>query len=243
MGQLENKVAVITGGSNGLGRAVAARFLQEGAKVCVFDLKDDGVPIGALCVRGDVRSADDLRRLYAAVSENFGAFDILVANAGIGEQVDLGAIDEAHFDRLFGINVKGTVFTVQTLTPLIREGGSIVLMSSVAGRRGGAAMSIYAATKAAIRSFARGWTTDLRKKSVRVNAISPGPIDTPALADFLSDQPEKAASFKKAMIAKVPMNRLGVPEDVAAAACFLASDEASFITGIDLRVDGGLSSI
>lgn len=249
MGKLAGKVAVITGGNSGMGRATAKRFAEEGARVVIFGrdqatLDSAGVQIGhdVLAVRGDVSKLGDLDRLYAQVEKEIGRIDVLFANAGIGELAPLGAITEQHFDRLFDINVKGLVFTVQKALPLMQDGGSILLNASIAGRKGMEAFSIYSATKAAIRSLARSWTTDLKTRRIRVNSISPGPIETPIFGKMGLTQ-EQIAGFGQAITSQVPMGRFGSGDEIASAALFLASDDSSYISGIDLCVDGGMAQI
>jgi len=193
-------------------------------------------------VDGDVSRLEDLDRLYSIVREKHGHIDILFANAGIGSLAPLGAITEKHFDSEFGINVKGLLFTVQKALPLFKDGGSIILNSSIAGQKGFGGFSIYNATKAAVRSFARTWTSDLKQRKIRVNSISPGPIETPIFGKMGLSEAD-IAQFATSLISQVPIGRPGRPEEVASTALFLASDESSFITGIDLCVDGGLAQI
>ena len=248
MGRLSGKVAVITGGNSGIGFASAKRFAEEGADVVITgrrkkELDEAAAAIGknVLAVQGDVSRLADLDRLYAAVRDTRGHIDILFANAGIGGIAPLGAISEEHFDQLFGINVKGLLFTVQKALPLFRDGGSIILNSSVAGRKGIGGFSVYNATKAAVRSFARTWTSDLKQRKIRVNSISPGPIETPIFGKMglSQDQLQEFSTF----ISALPLGRSGQPEEIAAVALFLASDESSYITGVDLCVDGGLAQV
>jgi NAD(P)-dependent dehydrogenase (short-subunit alcohol dehydrogenase family) len=193
-------------------------------------------------VRGDVGSLKDLDNLYAEVKRQQGRIDILFANAGIGELAPLGAITEEHFDRIFGVNVKGLLFTVQKALPLFRDGGSIILNASIVASKGLEASSVYSATKAAVRSFARTWTVDLKGRGIRVNAISPGPIDTPGINN-LGLTGEQIEEFKKNIVATVPMGRMGDPDEIAKAALFLASDDSSYVTGAELFVDGGMAQI
>jgi NAD(P)-dependent dehydrogenase (short-subunit alcohol dehydrogenase family) len=194
-------------------------------------------------IQGDVSNLADLDRLYAAVKKQKGHIDILLANAGIGELAPLGAITEAHFDKMFGINVKGLLFTVQKALPLFQDGGSIILNASIAASKGFEGLSIYSATKAAVRSFARSWTVELKNHKIRVNAISPGPIDTPGIRTGLIQNEEQIKQFIASQVATIPLGRMGDPDDVANVVSFLASDESSFITGIELFVDGGAAQI
>jgi NAD(P)-dependent dehydrogenase (short-subunit alcohol dehydrogenase family) len=249
MGKLEGKVAVITGGNSGIGLATAQRFASEGAQVFITGRRqselDKAVKLigkNVTGVQGDVANLADLDRLYATVKQKAGHIDIVFANAGGGEFAPLGAISEEHFDKTFGSNVKGLLFTVQKALPLLVDGGSVILNASIVSIKGVPALSVYSATKAAVRSFARSWTADLKDRKIRVNAISPGPIDTPGI-DSLVKNAEEIKQFKAAMIATVPMGRLGVPDEIAKAAVFLASDDSSFVTGIELFVDGGSAQI
>jgi NAD(P)-dependent dehydrogenase (short-subunit alcohol dehydrogenase family) len=243
MGKLEGKVAVVTGGSSGIGLATARRFASEGAYVFItgrrqseLDAAVKEIGKNVTGVQGDVSSLADLDQLYATVKQQKGHIDILFANAGGGEFAALGAITEEHFDKTFNSNVKGLLFTVQKALPLILDGGSIILNASTTASTGNAAFSVYSATKAAVRSFARCWTLDLKDRKIRVNAVSPGPIDTPALSGL-------AEQIKASLVAAVPMGRMGRSDEVAKAVSFLASDDSSFITGIELFVDGGAAQI
>jgi NAD(P)-dependent dehydrogenase (short-subunit alcohol dehydrogenase family) len=247
--KLEGKIAVVTGGTSGIGLATAKRFAAEGAKVVVTGRRQDALDaavkdIGgnAVGARGDVANLADLDRLYATVKEKHGRVDVLFANAGGGEFAPLGQITEEHFDKAFNNNVKGLLFSVQKALPLIPDGGSIILNASIVSIKGMEAFSVYSATKAAVRSFARTWTVDLKARKIRVNAISPGPIDTPAM-DNLGATPEKTREFKAGMAAAVPLGRLGQPDEIAKVAVFLASDDSSYVTGIELFVDGGMAQI
>ncbi len=249
MGKLTGKVAVITGGNSGMGRDTAKRFAREGANVVIFGRDQatlDGavseIGRGAIAVKGDVSNMADLDALFARVKKEYGRIDILFANAGIGEMAPLGAITEEHFDRLFNVNVKGLVFTVQKALPLMPDGGSILLNASIAGRMGMEAFGIYSATKAAVRSLARSWTTDLKERRIRVNSISPGPIETPIFGKMGLTK-EQIAGFGQAIVAQVPMGRFGKGDEIANAALFLASDDSSYISGIDLAVDGGMAQV
>jgi len=245
--KLEGKVAVVTGGNSGIGLATAKRFAEEGAYVFItgrrqaeLDAAVQQIGDNVTAVQGDVSNLADLDRLYATVKEQKGQIDVLFANAGGGEFAPLGAITEEHFDRTFGANVKGLLFSVQKALPLFRDGGSIILNASTAGSTGAPAFSVYSATKAAVRSFARTWTLDLKERKIRVNAISPGPISTPGVDGLLSSA-GPTDQLIAGMVAMIPMGRMGVPDEVAKAASFLASDESSFITGIELFVDGGMA--
>ena len=248
MGKLSGKVAVITGGNSGIGLATAKRFVEEGAQVVITgrrkkELDEAAAQIGknVTAVQGDVSRLEDLDRLYATVREKHGHIDVLFANAGLGSVAPLGAISEEHFDREFDINVKGVLFTVQKALPLFKDGGSIILNSSIAGQKGFGGFSVYNATKAAVRSFARSWTSDLKERKIRVNAISPGPIETPIFGKMglSKEQSEQFVS----QLSQLPLGRTGRPDEIASAALFLASDESSYITGVDLSVDGGLAQV
>jgi NAD(P)-dependent dehydrogenase (short-subunit alcohol dehydrogenase family) len=247
--KLEGKVAVITGGNSGIGLATARRFVAEGAHVFIAGRRqaelDEAVrQIGrnVTAVRGDVSNLAELDRLFAAVKEQEGRIDVLFANAGVGAVAPLGEIFEELFDKVFTINVKGVLFTVQKALPLFTDGGSIILTASTASIKGIEAFSVYSATKAAVRSFARCWTTDLRRRRIRVNVLSPGPIETPIFTKGGGTR-EQSAEFKASLIAAVPMGRIGTPDEVANAAVFLASDDSSYVTGIELFVDGGMAQV
>jgi NAD(P)-dependent dehydrogenase (short-subunit alcohol dehydrogenase family) len=249
MGKLEGKIAVVTGGNSGLGLATAQRFVAEGAYVFITgrrqaELDAAAKTIGAnvTAVQGDVASLADLDRLYATVGERKGRIDVLFANAGLGTLQPLGAITEQDFDLMFDVNVKGMVFTVQKALPLFADGGSIILNASSAASTGTAGFSVYGATKAAVRSFARNWSLDLQARGIRVNAISPGVVPTPGYANLglVGDSLEQ---FKASVVAGIPMGRIGEADEVAKAVAFLASDESSYITGIDLAVDGGMTQV
>jgi NAD(P)-dependent dehydrogenase (short-subunit alcohol dehydrogenase family) len=249
MGRLVGKVAVITGANSGIGLETAKRFVEEGAQVVITGRRKDELDKAAaeigenvVAVQGDVSHLEDLDRLYAEVKAKFGHIDILFANAGLGQVAPLGAVTEEHFDREFDVNVKGLFFSVQKALPLFKDGGSIILNSSVAGHKGIGGFSVYSATKAAVRSFARSWTSDLKERKIRVNAISPGPIETPIFGKMGLTK-EQSAEFANSIISSVPLGRVGQSEEVAAAATFLASDESSYITGIDLSVDGGQGQV
>jgi NAD(P)-dependent dehydrogenase (short-subunit alcohol dehydrogenase family) len=249
MGKLDGKVAVVTGGNSGIGLATAKRFAAEGARVVItgrrqaeLDRAVADVGHGAIGVQGDVSKLADLDRLYATVKERHGRVDVLFANAGGGKFAPLGSITEEHFDREFGINVKGLLFTVQKALPLFTDGGSIILNASIVSIKGMAAFSVYSATKAAVRSFARTWTVDLKDRKIRVNALSPGPIETPGV-DGLGKSREEIEQIKAGLAAGVPLGRMGEADEIAKAAVFLASDDSSFVAGIELFVDGGMAQI
>lgn len=248
-GKLAGKVAVITGGNSGMGLATAKLFVKEGAKVVITGRRQKELDaavkeIGATAtgVQGDVANLADLDRLYQVVKEKHGKVDIVFANAGAGELVPLGQITEAHFDKLFNINVKGLLFTVQKALPLMPDGGSIILNGSIAGYTGSPAFSVYSATKAAVRSFARSWTNDLKERKIRVNTLSPGPVDTP-IFDTVAPTKEQVEQLKTGFASQVPLGRMGRPEEIATVALFLASDDSSFVTGIDLTADGGMAQV
>jgi NAD(P)-dependent dehydrogenase (short-subunit alcohol dehydrogenase family) len=247
--KLEGKVALITGGNSGIGLATAQRFANEGAFVFITGRRqaelDAAVKLigpSAFAVQGDVSKLADLDRLFATIKQKKGRLDVLFANAGSGEFAKLGEITEAHYDKWFGINVKGLLFTVQKALPLMPEGASVILNASIVSIMGMENFSVYSATKAAVRSFARTWTTDLKARKIRVNALSPGPIATPAI-EQLAGSKEGADQMMAGMAAGVPMGRVGTPDEIAKAAVFLASDDSSFVTGIELFVDGGMAQV
>jgi NAD(P)-dependent dehydrogenase (short-subunit alcohol dehydrogenase family) len=247
--KLEGKIAVITGGNSGIGLATAKRFVSEGANVFIFGRRQNEIDatvskIGknVVGIQGDVSNFADLDRLFDVVKDQKGHLNILFANAGIAQFAPLGEISEEHFDEIFRINVKGLLFTVQKALPILEDGGSIILNASIGSSKGVEGTSIYSATKAAVRSFARTWTVDLKDRKIRVNAISPGPIDTPIFSSITQNE-EQSELFKKNIVNAVPMKRMGSPDEVAKAVSFLASDESSYVTGIELFVDGGLAQI
>ncbi len=246
--RLHGKIAVITGGSSGIGLATAQRFVKEGAYVFISGRREGelGTALNQIGknvtgVQGDVSNLEDLDMLYDMVKQR-GQIDVLFANAGVWEFLPLGQITEAHFDKTFNINVKGLLFTVQKALPLFRDGGSIILNASIGGSKGVEGLSVYHATKAAIRSFARSWTVDLKSRMIRVNAISPGPIDTPGLEHALRSE-QDVEKLKTSLLNAIPLGRFGKPDEVARAVSFLASDDSNYITGIELCVDGGLAQI
>jgi NAD(P)-dependent dehydrogenase (short-subunit alcohol dehydrogenase family) len=251
--RLDGKIAVITGGNSGIGLATAQRFVDEGAYVFITGRRQNEVDAAVkqigknndnnvTGVQGDVSNLADLDRLYATVKEQKGHIDILFANAGIIELAPLGSITESHFDKIFNINVKGLLFTVQKALPLFQDGGSIILTASIASSKGLETSTVYSATKAAIRSFARTWTVDLKHRKIRVNAISPGVIDTPMTSSMVQSE-ELGEQLKTNLVSAVSMGRMGSPDEVAKAVSFLASDDSSYVTGIELFVDGGMAQI
>ncbi len=244
--KFEHNVVVITGGSEGIWLATAKRFAAEGAHVYItarrqeqLDKATQEIGHGAIGIQGDVAEPADLDRLYARVQRDHGKVDILFANAGISESATIDDIDLAHFERVFRVNVKGTVFTVQKALPLMGNGGAIILAGSVAGSKGIGGLSVYSATKAAIRSFARTWTSDLKSRGIRVNVVSPGMILTPAMESYFQQYP----SAEEALIQMTPFARLGETDEIANAVLFLASNESSFVAGEELFVDGGVMAI
>jgi NAD(P)-dependent dehydrogenase (short-subunit alcohol dehydrogenase family) len=250
MKKLKDKVAVITGGNSGIGLATAQRFVEDGAYVFITGRRQNELDAAVKqigennisAVQGDVSNMADLDRLYTKVEEQKGSIDILFANAGISEFAPLGTITEAQFDKIFSVNVKGLLFTVQKALPLFHDGGSIILNGSIGASKGVGTTSVYSATKAAIRSFARTWTVDLKHRKIRVNAISPGPIDTP-IFNSLAKTEEEVKQIKANLVTAVPMGRMGTADEIAKAVSFLASDDSSYITGIELFVDGGMAQI
>ena len=246
--RLKDKIALVTGGTSGIGLATAKRFTQEGATVYVtgrrqaeLDKAVRDIGIGTIGVQGDISKLEDLDRLYAQIKREKGRLDILFANAGGGGFTRLGDITEKQFDDEFGTNVKGTLFTVQKALPLMTEGGSIILNASTTSIKGMENFSVYSATKAAVRSFARTWTSDLKGRGIRVNAISPGVIVTPAYDALLGT--DNIKGFTDYMSGQIPLGRVGKDEEIATAVAFLASDDASYITGVELFVDGGMTQV
>lgn len=242
-GKLNGKVAVITGGTEGIGLAIAKLFVKEGAYVFITGRRqrelDEAVrTIGnnVTGVQGDIAKMADLNRLYETIRRAKGRIDIVVANAGIAELVPFDKVTEEHFDKLFNVNVKGAVFTVQKALPFLVDGGAVILIGSVASVKGTSSFGVYAATKAALRSFARTWTNDLKDRHIRSNVLSPGPIKTP-----LADRQSQDAIAR--IVSTVPMGRMGEPDEIAKAAVFLASGDSSFITGIELFADGGRGQV
>jgi NAD(P)-dependent dehydrogenase (short-subunit alcohol dehydrogenase family) len=243
------KIAVVTGGSTGMGLATAKRFVEEGMdRVFITGRRKDALDAAVAeigknvtAVPGDVASLSDLDRLYDAVKKYHRPIDIIFANAGLAKLAPFGTVDEELFDLHFDANVKGLFFSVQKGLPLMKDGGSIILNGSIANIKGFPAMSVYSATKAAVRSFARTWTNDLRSRRIRVNVLSPGHIDTPIMESL--QQGEALAKMKKEMANNVPLGRLGDPDEIAKAVSFLASDESSYVSGTELYVDGGVAQI
>jgi NAD(P)-dependent dehydrogenase (short-subunit alcohol dehydrogenase family) len=249
MGKLDGKIALITGGNSGIGLATAKQFVSEGAYVFITGRRDAELAtavkeIGknATGIQGDVSNLNDLDRLFAQIKREKGRLDIVFANAGVAKFAPFGTITEELYDWTFDINVKGLVFTVQKALPLLPDGASIILNASIVASKGLPANSVYSATKAAIRSFARTWTTDLKARRIRVNAVSPGSIDTPGLSGLLGSS--EIGQQRLQMISNtVPLGRLGTPDEIAKAVVFLASDDASYVTGTELFVDGGFAQV
>jgi NAD(P)-dependent dehydrogenase (short-subunit alcohol dehydrogenase family) len=249
MGKLEGKIALVTGGNSGIGLASAKQFVNEGAHVFITGRRDQELAavvkeIGrnVTGVQGDVANLADLDRLFAQIKREKGKLDIVFANAGVAKYAPLGAITEELYDSIFNVNVKGLLFTVQKALPLMPDGGAVILNASIVASKGLSANSVYSATKAAVRSFARTWTTDLKVRRIRVNAISPGSIDTPGLSDLLASS-DVGEERKKVISSAVPLGRFGTPDEIAKAVVFLASDDASYITGTELFVDGGFAQV
>ena len=249
MGKLDNKVALVTGGNSGIGLATAKRFVAEGAHVFItgrrqkeLDAAVKEIGSNVTGVQGDVSKLADLDRLFDTIRKQKGRLDTIFANAGIAQLAPLGSISEEHYEQVFDINVKGVVFTVQKALPLMPPGSTIVLNASIVASKGFAAFSIYSATKAAVRNFARGWAVDLKEKKIRVNVVSPGVVMTPGLSTLgLTKEQEKG--FIDGMVAVTPQGRTGVPDDIAKAVTFLASDDSSYVNGAELFVDGGMAQI
>ena len=244
-GQLTNKVAVVTGATTGIGLAVAQRFAAEGASVYItgrrrpeLDTALESIGHGAVGIQGDMSQLADIDRLYDVVQQKHGQIDIVMANAGGGDFAPLGSITEEQYEKTFGTNVKGTIFTVQKALPLLRDGGSVILTGSTTSIKGTAAFSVYSASKAAVRNLARSWMLDLKERKIRVNVISPGPTETPGLLGLASNA-EQEKQLRAGLAESVPLGRLGQPQEVANMALFLASDEASFVNGAEFFVDGG----
>ena len=249
MGRLTGKVAVITGGNSGIGLATAKRFVSEGAYVFITGRRQDELDkavatlgSGVAGVQGDISNLDDLDRMFATVQAEKGHVDVLFANAGIGTRSPLGAITKEQFEKVFDVNVKGTLFTVQKALALMRAGGSIILAGSTTGSMGTPAFSVYSATKAAIRNFARSWALDLKGTGIRVNVLSPGPTATPGLLNGLAKTGMQEALLA-GLASQAPLERVGNPDETAAVALFLASDDSSFMTGSEVFVDGGLAQV
>jgi len=249
MGKLEGKIALVTGGNSGIGLATAKRFVSEGAYVFITGRRNDELvaavkEIGknVTGVQGDVSKLADLDRLFAQIKREKAKLDIVFANAGVAKYARLGTITEEFYDSIFNTNVKGLLFTVQKALPLLPDGASIILNASIVGSKGFAANSVYSATKAAVRSFARTWTTDLKDRRIRVNAVSPGATDTPGARDLLASS-EVGEQRKKMIATMTPLGRFGTPDEIAKAVVFLACDDSSYVTGIELFVDGGFAQV
>jgi NAD(P)-dependent dehydrogenase (short-subunit alcohol dehydrogenase family) len=249
MGKLDGKIALVTGGNSGIGLAAAKRFVHEGAYVFITGRREAELTAAAkqigshvTGVQGDVSNLGDLDRLFAQIKRDKGKLDVVFANAGVAKYAPFGTITEEFYDSIFNINVKGLLFTVQRALPLLTDGASIILNASIVASKGLPANSVYSATKAAVRSFARTWTTDLKDRRIRVNAVSPGATDTPGLNDLLAST-EAGQQRLKTLANSVPLGRLGTPDEVAKAVVFLASDDSSFITGAELFVDGGFAQV
>jgi len=249
MGKLEGKIALVTGGNSGIGLATAKQFVNEGAYVFItgrreVELAEAVKQIGknVTGVQGDVSNLGDLDRLFAQIGKEKGRLDIVFANAGVAKYAKFGTITEELFDSIFDINVKGLLFTVQKALPLMPDGASVILNASIVASKGLATNSVYSATKAAVRSFARTWTTDLKDRRIRVNAISPGSTETPGFRE-LQTSSEVGQQRLKMISNLVPLGRIGTPDEVARAVVFLASDDSSYITGTELFVDGGLAQV
>ena len=243
------KVALVTGGNSGIGLATAKRFVSEGAYVFItgrrqkeLDTAVKEIGKNVTAVQGDVSKLADLDRLFAQIKKEKGNLDIVFANAGVAKYAALGEITEEFYDSIFDINVKGLLFTVQKALPLLRDGAAIVLNASIVASKGFSSNSVYSASKSAVRSFARTWTTDLKDRGIRVNAVSPGPIDTPGLRELFASS-ETGQARNKMISQAVPLGRLGTPDEIAQAVVFLASDDASYITGVELFVDGGIAQV
>jgi len=248
--KLEGKIALVTGGTSGIGLATAKRFLAEGAQVVITGRRKEALNsavqqlgAGATGIQSDAGKLADLDKLFAEIKQQHGRIDVLFANAGGGEFATIDKITEEHFDKTFETNVKGVVFTVQKALPLIPDGGTIVLNASVVSVKGMAAFGVYSATKAAVRSFARTWTNELKDRKIRVNVVSPGPIDTPAIDGLAGDDTEQAKQLKSGLASQVPLGRMGDPDEIAKAVVFLASDDSSFVAGVELFVDGGMVQV
>jgi NAD(P)-dependent dehydrogenase (short-subunit alcohol dehydrogenase family) len=248
-GKLEGKIALVTGGTSGIGFATAKRFVNEGAHVFITGRRDKELSAAVkdigrnvTGVQGDVSKLGELDRLFDQIKREKGILDIVFANAGTAKYAPVGEITEDFFDSIFDINVKGLLFTVQKALPLLPDGASIVLCASIVASKGLASNSVYSATKAAVRSFARTWTTDLKSRRIRVNAVSPGSIDTPGLSELFGSS-ETGQQRLKMISNVVPLGRLGTSDEIAKAVVFLASDDASYVTGAELFVDGGFAQV
>jgi hypothetical protein len=248
-GKLQDRIALVTGGSTGIGLATAKRFAAEGARVYITGRRPAELEAavaevggGATGVRADSASLADLDRLFEQIRAEAGRLDVLFVNAGGGTMLPLGSITEEQYDDTFGRNVKGVLFTVQKALPLLVDGASVILTSSTSSIKGTPAFSVYSASKAAVRNFARSWILDVKDRGIRINALSPGPILTPGLTD-LADTPESKQTLLDYLASQIPLGRLGDPDEIARAAVFLASDDASFVNGVELFVDGGAAQV
>lgn len=246
--QLDGKIALVTGGTSGIGLATAQVLAAQGAQVFItgrrqaeLDAAVETIGAAATGIRADASKLADLDAVYAQIAKKAGRLDILFANAGGGDMQPLGAISEEHFDRIFGTNVRGVVFTVQKALPLLVDGASVILTGSTTSVKGTASFSVYSASKAAVRNFARSWALDLKDRGIRVNVVSPGPVRTPGLGELVPD--EHRQGLFDALAAQVPLGRLGEPEEIGKVVAFLGSDAASFINGVELFVDGGMAQI
>jgi NAD(P)-dependent dehydrogenase (short-subunit alcohol dehydrogenase family) len=249
MGKLEGKIALVTGGSSGIGLATAKRFVDEGAYVFITGRREVELDAAVTEIarnvsgfKGDVTDQNGLDQLFDKIKREKGRLDIVFANAGAARYGRLGEITEELYHAIFDVNVKGLIFTVQKALPLIPDGGSIILNASIVGSKGLPANSVYSATKAAVRSFARTWTTDLKARRIRVNAVSPGSTDTPGFNELLASS-EVGAERRKLIAGAVPLGRLGTPDEIAKAVVFLASDDSSYVAGVELFVDGGFAQV
>ncbi|HWX78393.1 MAG TPA: glucose 1-dehydrogenase [Candidatus Acidoferrales bacterium] len=249
MGKLEGKIALITGGNSGIGLATAKQFVDEGAYVFITGRRDPALAAAVkeigrnvTGVHGDVSNLSDLDRLFAQIEREKGQLDIVFANAGVAKYASFGTITEEFYDSIFNINVKGLLFTVQKALPLLPDGASIILNASIVASKGFSSTSVYSASKAAVRSLARTWTTDLKERRIRVNAVSPGSTDTPGLSELFAST-ETGQQRLKMISNTVPLGRLGTPKEIAKAVVFLASDDSSYITGTELFVDGGFAQV
>lgn len=248
--RFQNKVVVVTGATSGIGLASARAFAQEGASLFITGRRQDALDAAVKAIggrvtgiRGDMANLADIDRLYDAVQQKHEQIDVVYANAGGGEFAPLGAISESHFDTTFDTNVKGTLFTVQKALPLLKDGGAIVLTGSTAGSEGTPAFSVYSASKAAVRNFARSWILDLKERGIRVNVVSPGATRTPGLVGLAGEDTAKQNELLGFLASRIPLGRVGEPEEIAKAVLFLASDEASFVNGTELFADGGQAQV
>jgi NAD(P)-dependent dehydrogenase (short-subunit alcohol dehydrogenase family) len=247
--KLEGKIALVTGGNSGIGLATAKRFVAEGAKVIITGRRKENLDaavkeIGsnAIAIQADASKLEDIDRVYAEIKKQYGRVDVLFVNAGGGEFATIDQVTEEHFDKTFDTNVKGVFFTVQKALPLIPAGGTIILNASIVSVKGMPAFGVYSATKAAVRSFARTWTNELKDRQIRVNVVSPGPIDTPGV-DGLAQDAEQAKQLKAGLASQVPLGRMGTGDEIAKAVVFLASDDSSYVAGVELFVDGGMVQV